>query len=56
MVGVDLWNYNTFFVNIIIAAFVLSSLLFTFVSQRYYKKKLVDRIMSEIGEGVKVMY
>ena len=33
-------------------AFILGSLLFTFVSQKYYKKKIADKTLAKIGEGI----
>ena len=55
MIGLDLWNYDTYWANQIIFTIVFSSLVFTYVSQKYYKQKKVNRIVSRVGEGVKMM-
>ena len=42
--------------QLFIFAFVLSLLLFTYVLQKYYKKKIVNKIIDKMKKGIKIMY
>ncbi len=55
MITLDLWNYDEFWVNQINATVILSSLLFIFVFNRYYKIKRAVKILSKTGEGIMIM-
>ena len=56
MIGLDMWNYDKYWENQIIFTIVFSSLVFIYVSQKYYKQKRVNKIVGKVGEGVKIMF
>ena len=56
MIGLDIWHYDKYWANQIIATFVLGSLVFTYVCQKAYKNNKVRKIIANLRVALKIKF
>ena len=56
MIGLDIWNYDKYWDNQIIATIVVGSIVFIYVFQKSFKINKVRKIIAILREPIKNMY